>query len=110
ALGAWCYVTEMVRGVLAWLERAEGVGQAFNIGNPRSSVTIFDLATRIKRLTGCPGEIAYAPLGYTDVELRIPNVTKARELLGWEPEVELDDGLARTIAWYREKLTAAVQR
>ena len=105
---AWCYVTDMVRGVLACLERPEAVGQASNIGNPRSSVTIFDLATRIKRLTGCPGEIVYAPLGYTDVELRIPNVTKARELLAWEPEVELDDGLARTIAWYREKLTASV--
>jgi nucleoside-diphosphate-sugar epimerase len=105
---AWCYVTDMVRGVLACLERPEAVGQSFNIGNPRSSVTIFDLATRIKRLTGCPGEIVFAPLGYTDVELRIPNVSKARELLGWEPEVELDDGLARTIAWYREKLTASV--
>ena len=98
----------MVRGVLACLERPEAVGQAFNIGNPRSSVTIYDLATRIKRLTGGPGEIVFAPLDYTDVELRIPNVSKARELLGWEPEVELDDGLARTIAWYREKLTASV--
>ena len=52
---AWCYVTDMVSGVLACLERPEAVGQAFNIGNPRSSVTIYDLAQRIKRLTGCPG-------------------------------------------------------
>src|ERR671929_1851608 len=99
---AWCYVADMVRGVLACLERPEAVGQAFNIGNPRSSVTIYELALRVKRLTGCPGEIVFVPLGYTDVELRIPNVKKARELLGWEPKVELDDGLARTIAWYRE--------
>jgi nucleoside-diphosphate-sugar epimerase len=98
----------MVAGVHACLERREAVGQAFNIGNPRSSVTIYELALRVKRLTGCPGEIVFAPLGYTDVELRIPNVTKARELLGWEPEVELDAGLVRTIAWYREKLTASV--
>jgi UDP-glucose 4-epimerase len=103
---AWCYVTDMVRGVLACLERPEAVGQAFNIGNPRSSVTIYDLATRVKRLTGCSGEIVFAPLGYSDVELRIPNVQKARELLSWEPEVELDDGLARTIAWYRESSLA----
>ena len=92
---AWCYVTDMVSGVLACLERPEAVGQAFNIGNPRSSVTIYDLAQRIKRLTGCAGEIVFAPLGYVDVELRIPNVEKARELLGWEPQVELDDGLAQ---------------
>ena len=58
-----------------------------------SAVTIFDLAQRIKRLSGAPGEIVFQPLHYADVELRIPNVEKARELLGWEPRVELDDGL-----------------
>src|SRR6478672_10056651 len=100
---AWCFVSDMVSGVLACLERPEAVGQAFNIGNPRSSVTIYDLAQRIKRLTDAPGEIVFAPLGYTDVELRIPNVEKARDRIGWEPKVELDDGLARTIAWYRER-------
>jgi UDP-glucose 4-epimerase len=105
---AWCYVDDMVAGVLACLQRPEAVGQAFNIGNPRSSVTIYELALRVKRLTGCPGEIVFAPLGYTDVELRIPNVKKARELLGWEPRIELDDGLARTIAWYRARATASV--
>ena len=55
----------------------------------------------MKRLTGCPGEIVFRPLDYVDVEMRIPNVTKAREVLGFEAEVELDDGLERTIAWYR---------
>ena len=101
---AWCYVTDMVAGVLACLDRPEAVGQAFNIGNPRSAVTIYDLALRIRRLVGYDGEIFFQPLHYADVELRIPNVEKARELLGWEPQVELDDGLARTIAWYRERL------
>ena len=63
----------------------EASGHAFNIGNPRSAVTVYDLAQRISRLTGAAGEIVFAPLGYVDVELRIPNVEKARELLGWEP-------------------------
>ena len=101
---AWCYVTDMVSGVLACLERPEAVGQAFNIGNPRSAVTIYDLAQRIKRLMRYDGETVFQPLHYADVELRIPNVEKARELLGWEPQVELDDGLAKTIAWYRKRL------
>jgi UDP-glucose 4-epimerase len=101
---AWCYVTDMVSGVLACLERPEAVGQAFNIGNPRSAVTIYDLAQRIKRLLQYDGEVVFQPLHYADVELRIPNVEKARELLGWEPQVELDDGLAKTIAWYRDRL------
>jgi nucleoside-diphosphate-sugar epimerase len=71
-------------------------------------VTIFDLAQRIRRLSGATGDIVFQPLHYADVELRIPNVMKAREVLGWEPRVELDEGLSRTIAWYREKLTASV--
>ena len=76
---AWCFVDDMVEAVLLCLEHPNAIGQSFNIGNPRSAVTIFDLAQRIKRLTGCPGEIVFAPLEYVDVELRIPNVEKARE-------------------------------
>ena len=53
------------------------------------------------------GELVFQPLHYTDVELRIPNVDKARRLLGFEARVELDEGLERTIAWYREKVGAA---
>ena len=100
---AWCFVDDMVEGTLLALEHPNAVGESFNIGNARSAVTIFDLAQRIKRLSGCSGEIVFRPLHYTDVELRIPNVDKARELLGFEAGVELDYGLARTIAWYRSR-------
>ena len=100
---AWTYVTDMVSGVLACLEHPAAVGQAFNIGNPRGAVTIYDLAQRIKRISGAPGEIVFQPLHYADVELRIPNVRKAREVLDWEPVVELDEGLEKTIAWYRAR-------
>ena len=100
---AWCYVDDMVDGTLACLEHPAAVGQAFNIGNPRATVTIYDLAQRIRRLIGAEVEIVFQPLHYADVELRIPNVEKAREVLGFEPRVDLDDGLERTIAWYREK-------
>jgi UDP-glucose 4-epimerase len=100
---AWCYVDDMVEALLLCLERPEAVGQAFNVGNARSTVTIYDLAQRIKRISGCPGEIVFRPLHYADVEIRIPNVEKARELLGFEAKVDLDEGLARTIDWYRSK-------
>jgi nucleoside-diphosphate-sugar epimerase len=105
---AWCYVDDMVEGVLLCLERPEAVGQAFNIGNSRSTLTILELARRVKRLTGCPGELVFQPLHYADVELRIPNVQKARELLGFEAKVDLDEGLAKTIAWYRERALESV--
>ena len=102
---AWCYVDDMVAGTLLCLEHDAAVGQTFNIGNARSTVTIYDLAQRVRRLTEAPVEIVFQPLHYADVELRIPNVEKAREVLGFDAEVDLDEGLARTIAWYREKQT-----
>jgi UDP-glucose 4-epimerase len=101
---AWCYVDDMVDGTLLALESPNAVGESFNIGNARSAVTIHDLAQRVKRLSACAGGIVFHPLHYTDVELRIPNVDKARELLGFEAKVDLDEGLERTIAWYRERL------
>jgi nucleoside-diphosphate-sugar epimerase len=98
---AWCYVDDMAAGLLACLERDEAVGQAFNIGNPRSVVTIYNLAMQIVRLSGSRSKISFVPWDQTDVELRIPNIEKARRLLGYEPQVDLDDGLQRTIQWYR---------
>jgi UDP-glucose 4-epimerase len=103
---AWCYVDDLVDALLLVLERPEAVGEVFNVGNQRSVVTIFDLASRIRRLMGADVEIKFRPLHYTDVEMRIPNVDKARALLGWEPKVDLDEGLVRTIAWYRERQLA----
>ena len=97
---AWCYVDDMVEAVLAMLACKWSLGQVFNIGNARSVVTTFDLAERIIRLTGSDSQIVFKPVVYTDVDLRIPNIDKARKLLGWEPTVNLEEGLARTIAWY----------
>ena len=102
---AWCYVDDMVAGCLLCLEHPDAVGQTFNIGNTRSTVTIYDLAQRVKRLSGADVDIVFQPLHYADVELRIPNVEKAREVLGFEAKVDLDEGLEKTIAWYRQKLT-----
>jgi UDP-glucose 4-epimerase len=103
---AWCYVDDLVDALLLVLERPEAVGEVFNIGNERSVLTILDLAGQIRQLMGADVEIKFRPLHYTDVEMRIPNVDKARKLLGWEPKVDLDEGLSRTIAWYRERQPA----
>jgi UDP-glucose 4-epimerase len=103
---AWCYVDDMVEALLLVLERDKAVGETFNIGNARSTVTIYDLAQRIRRLTGSKVDIVFEPHRSPDVEIRIPNVDKARAVLGFEAGVDLDDGLARTIAWYRERKPA----
>jgi UDP-glucose 4-epimerase len=88
---AWTYVDDMVE--TCSVRAPECRGESFNIGNARSAVTIYDLARRIRQLTGASVEIVFTPLDYVDVELRIPNMGKARELLGFEAAVELDEGL-----------------
>jgi len=97
---SWCYIDDIIRGVLLVMSRKEALGHAFNIGNPRATVTIYNLASLIARLSGSESAIRMVEWNYPDVELRIPNINKARTLLGFEPEVDLDDGLERTIAWY----------
>ena len=104
---AWCYIDDMVDGIVACLERPEAVGHAFNIGNARSVVTIYDLARHILRISGSKSEIRFVEWNNADVELRIPNIDKARNLLKYAPKVDLEEGLERTIDWYRAHRMAA---
>jgi UDP-glucose 4-epimerase len=101
---SWCYIDDIVEGVVLTLARPEAVGHVFNIGNPRSTVTIHHLARDVVRVAGSTSEIRFVPWPFADVELRVPNIDKARTVLGYEPRVDLDEGLARTIDWYRRQL------
>ena len=83
---------------------AAAIGEAFNIGNPRSVCTIYDLARQIVRLAESRSEIIFVKWPHTDIELRVPNIGKARSVLGYEPQVDLEEGLLRTIEWYRGRL------
>ena len=102
---AWCYVDDIVEGILLALEKPEAVGHAFNIGNPRSTLTIYNLAREVVRLSSSASRIEFVKWPHQDIELRIPNIDKARELLGFAPRVDLEEGLLRTIYWYRQKLS-----
>jgi nucleoside-diphosphate-sugar epimerase len=103
---AWCYIDDIVDGILLCLEKPEAVGQAINIGNARSVRTIYDLARQIVQLSESQSRIIFTDWNYVDVELRIPDINKAKQLLGYEPKVDLEDGLLRTIEWYRRKIAA----
>ena len=103
---AWCYVDDMVDGIIACLDRPQAVGQSFNIGNPRSVVTIYNLARQVVSLSGSTSSIQFVDWDNADVELRIPNIEKARTLLQYEPKVDLDEGLLKTIEWYRGRMEA----
>ncbi len=100
---AWCYVDDFVEGLLACLTRPQAVGEVFNIGNPYETATVLALAQRVVTLCGSSSDLvaaAWEPDG--DVRVRVPNIDKAAELLDFAPTVSLDEGLARTVAWYRD--------
>ncbi len=98
---SWCYIDDIVDGVMLCIKNKNAVGQAFNIGNPRNTLTIYNLAKTIIRLVGSSSRIVFSEKKMVDVELRIPSTLKAKNILGYEPKVDLDEGLMRTIAWYR---------
>lgn len=98
---SWCYIDDFIHGIMLCLEKEEAIGQSFNIGNPRATVTIAMLAETIKRIANSDSEIKYVSKNYVDVELRIPSIEKAKELLGFSPKYDLTEGLTKTIDWYR---------
>ena len=77
-------------------------GQAFNIGNPRCVITVYNLAREIIRLCESKSRIVFQEVDRADVEIRVPSIKKARALLQYEPKIDLEEGLLKTIAWYRE--------
>jgi len=83
------------------LKNPKAIGQTFNIGNPRNTLTIYNLAKTIKRLCNSDSKIIFVKKNIVDVELRIPNIGKAEKLLGYKPKVDLEEGLVKTIDWYR---------
>lgn len=104
---SWCYIDDIVDAIELALTRDEAIGQAFNVGNPRSTVTIYQLARLIKRLSGSESPIEFTRWDFPDVELRIPDVRKAERLLSFRAQVDLEDGLERTIEWYRRRAERA---
>jgi dTDP-glucose 4,6-dehydratase len=83
------------------LEKKEAIGHTFNIGNPRNTLTIYNLASQIKRLSNSKSRIVFIKKEMQDVELRVPDIDKARKILGFKPRVDLEEGILRTINWYR---------
>jgi nucleoside-diphosphate-sugar epimerase len=100
---AWCYIDDIVEAIVLAMLRPEAVGEAFNIGNARSTITIYQLAHLVVRLAQSKSAVVSVPWNQTDVELRVPDVRKAEKLLGFKARIDLEEGLLRTIAWYREK-------
>jgi len=99
---SFCYVDDLVAGLLALL--AKGDSQPVNLGNPRE-MTLIELAETTRKVVGGGGRVrSVRPLPENDPKQRRPDITRARTLLGWEPKVELEEGLKPTVAYFRREL------
>jgi dTDP-glucose 4,6-dehydratase len=92
---SFCYVDDLIRGLVMLAESGEHL--PVNIGNPEE-MSLLELAETVLRVTGSPSQIVFEALPVDDPQVRQPDITRARQLLGWEPEIGLEDGLRRTLA------------
>ncbi len=98
---AWCYVEDMMEGTLLAMVHPRAAGESFNIGNQQAVVTIYGLANTVIRVLASKSSIVFTRKDYADVELRVPSVRKAKELLGFEAKIDLEEGIRRTADYYR---------
>ena len=106
---SFCYVDDLIDGLMRLMAAPEECSSAVNLGNP-AEITVKDLAEKIIAITGSRSEIRYAPLPQDDPRQRCPDIGRARELLGWQPQVPLETGLKRTIAYFAAMLGKAEQK
>jgi dTDP-glucose 4,6-dehydratase len=99
---SFCYVDDLVEGIWRLLHSDEVMPT--NVGNP-NEMTILQFAEKVLELTGSKSKIDYRPLPQDDPKVRQPDISKARAILGWEPKVSLEDGLRRTLEYFRERMT-----
>jgi dTDP-glucose 4,6-dehydratase len=100
---SFCYYSDLVEGIYRLLQA--DYSDPVNIGNP-NEVSILEFAQRINALVGNPAGIEFKPLPVDDPKMRQPDISKARQLLGWRPKVDLEDGLKQTVEWFRQSLRA----
>ncbi len=100
---SFCYVDDLIDGLIRMMNNESDFTGPVNLGNPRE-FTMVDLAHTVIRLTGSDSRLVFAPLPQDDPRQRQPDITEARQRLGWEPAVELESGLKRTIGYFRKLL------
>ena len=101
---SFCYVEDLIDGIKKLLNSDEA--EPVNLGNPEE-ISILDFAKEIVRLTGSKSRIVFNPLPQNDPKVRQPDITKAKRILGWEPKVSREEGLRRTLQYFKGKITAS---
>lgn len=100
AVRAWCYISDFIDALVAVATAESGRHRMFNIGNPRSVETSVGLAQRVCRIAG-GGQITWKDVQRAEIDVRLPCIDEARSLVGYQPRVELDEGIGKTLEWFR---------
>jgi UDP-glucuronate decarboxylase len=98
---SFCYVDDLIDGLMAMMATSESVAGPINLGNP-SEISVGYLAEQVMSMVGSTAGVVYEDLPTDDPRQRRPDISRAQQVLGWEPSVPLADGLARTVAWFRD--------
>ncbi len=101
---SWCFIDDFIDALIRTIALPDAVGETFNIGNSRNTLTIYDLARRVIETLDSDSRVNFVDIDFSDIDVRVPRVRKAGELLGFQPRVELQEAIERTAAWYREHL------
>ena len=101
---AWCFVEDFVDCLMRCIENPVAIGESFNIGNARAVTTILGLANNVCRVLNSNSKIIFDPPLSADVELRMPCVTKAFDMLGFKAKVDLDEGILKTAEWMKKNM------
>jgi len=102
---AWCYVEDFVDGIFSIIESPKALGRTFNLGNPQGCITNLKLAKMIIRLANSKSKIVYKKHPGPEVEVRVPSIELAQRLLHYDPKVNLEAGILKSLDWYRQILT-----
>jgi dTDP-glucose 4,6-dehydratase len=101
---SWCYIDDMIDGMEKILVNDKAEGEVFNIGNPKATSTTLQTAETVIRLSDSKSKIGFKELKYPEVNIRVPSIDKAKRILGFEPKVSFEEGIKRTIDWYKKAI------
>lgn len=99
---AWCYVDDVIDAMEKILTTSKSEGEVFNIGNPQATSTTLQTAKTVIRLSNSKSKIELIDFKHPEVDIRVPSIEKARRILGFEPKVSFEEGISKTIEWYKQ--------
>ncbi|MBI5465065.1 SDR family oxidoreductase [Candidatus Gottesmanbacteria bacterium] len=100
---SFCFISDMIGGLITLMEKEKARGEVFNLGNPEEH-TILEIAKIVKKLAASTSEIKFTDLPEDDPTRRCPDITRAKQILGWQPKITLEEGLKKTIVYFRRFL------